>query len=895
MTGLHCAGGRAVRTVPSFFRGRRAQACLAADLQDEERKWVMEFKNDLGKPWRYEEGDFTVVRTSMWSPPGCHPVGCGLKIYVNKDGVIDHVEGDENNPITKGRLCARCIALKDYVYNPSRVIYPMKRDPQFRGQHDKWERITWDEAFAIVKEKRDYFRDTYGPECMAVFSGTGRSGGILVSDMAQAVLGTPNACYTQSGYACYQPRSMSCSHVLGAYYPEMDYAGGLEGTYDNPAYQVPGVMVMWGKMPLASNGDGLWGHAVIDLMKRGAKLISVDPRVNWLATRAEVHLRVRPGTDTAMAMAWLSIIINEDLYDHDFVEKWTYGFDEFAARINDPVMGMTPERAAEICDVPVEDIYKAARMYANAKPASIAWGLAFDQNQNGNQAAHCVLALMAITGNIDVPGGQIVAEIDPAPGVEDKLAVEGEKVEFDLDKADDNSAEDAARPTRRIGWDSLPEDLRDKTIGYKEYPLYVDNIRNAQADMMFDAMTKGEPYRIRMGWIQSTTLLAPTCCAQPHGWYEGLKNLEFCMATDLFVTPAIEAACDLFLPLASCAEKDDVVMTHYGGSPVFYGAVNKAVDVGEVKADMDLIIELGEYLGQDCLKDEDGNRMFKDLEDFLTQRRTSGPIKMDFDSLRHKVGYQRGVNYRKYETGKLRPDRHPGFLTPTGRVELWSTAYANYGEDPLPYYQEPAFSPATDPELKDKYPFILTTGARNYASFHAEHRQIPVLRELHPDPIIEINPVDAAEVGVADGQWVEIKNDFGRAKFKAVVSPIVKKGVVQTDHGWWFPERQADDDARDEVIPVGEILEDGPLEFDVNGTHIRNGYVKTDHADEKGLYGLWQSNVNDLVSNHYNSRLGYGGPYKCNCCSITPLRESYDTDMALVEEMFEVGSAKKEW
>ena len=226
----------------------------------------MEFKNDLGKPWKYEDGDFTVVRTSMWSPPGCHPVGCGLKLYVDAEGRLDHVEGDENNPITKGRLCARCIALKDYVYNPSRVIYPMKRDPKDRGQHDKWERITWDEAYALIKEKRDYFRDTYGPESMAVFSGTGRSGGILVADMAQAVLGTPNACYTQSGYACYQPRSMSCSHVLGAYYPEMDYAGGLEGTYDNPVYRVPEVIVMWGKMALASNGDGLWGHAVIDLM-----------------------------------------------------------------------------------------------------------------------------------------------------------------------------------------------------------------------------------------------------------------------------------------------------------------------------------------------------------------------------------------------------------------------------------------------------------------------------------------------------------------------------------------------------------------------------------------------------------------------------------------------------
>lgn len=103
----------------------------------------MEFKNDLGKPWKYEEGGFTVVRTSMWSPPGCHPTGCGLKLYVDADGRLDHVEGDENNPITKGRLCVRCLALKDYVYNPSRVVHPMKRDPVYRGQHDKWERCTW--------------------------------------------------------------------------------------------------------------------------------------------------------------------------------------------------------------------------------------------------------------------------------------------------------------------------------------------------------------------------------------------------------------------------------------------------------------------------------------------------------------------------------------------------------------------------------------------------------------------------------------------------------------------------------------------------------------------------------------------------------------------------------
>ncbi len=852
----------------------------------------MEFKNDLGKPWKYEEGDFTVVRSSVWSPPGCHPVGCGVKFYVDKNGRLDHVEGDENNPITKGRLCVRCLALKDYIYNSSRVIYPMKRDPECRGQHDKWERITWDEAYALIREKRDYFRDTYGPESMAVFCGTGRSGGIMAQDMAQAVLGTPNACYTQSGFACYQPRSMSCSHVLGAYYPELDYAGGLEGTYDNPVYCVPEVIVCWGKQPLASNGDGLFGHVVIDLMKRGAKLIVVDPRVNWLATRAEIQLRVRPGTDTAMAMAWLSVIINEDLYDHDFVENWCYGFDELAARINDPELGMTPEKAAEICDVPVGDIYAAARRYAAAKPASIAWGLAFDQNQNGNQAAHCVLALMAITGNIDVPGGQIIAQIDAAPGVEEALAAQkategaadGSGSTLSLDKANDE-AEEAARPQKRLGWDDLPEGLRDKTVGYKEYPLYVDNIRMAQADMMFDAITTGKPYRIRMGWIQSTNILTPTNCAQPKGWYEGLKSLEWCFATDLFITPTIEACCDLFLPLAACAEKDDVAMTHYAGSPVALSVVNKAIDVGETKSDIDILIELGEALGQESLTDGEGGRLFPDPAAFLTQRRAV-KAKMTFEEMREQVVYQRGVNYRKYETGLLRPDRQPGFLTPTGRVELWSTAYAHYGEDPLPYYQEPAFSPAKDPELREKYPFILTTAARNYASFHSEHRQIPVLRELHPDPIIEIHPDDAAELGVAQGQWVEIANDFGRAKFKAVVSPIVKKGVVQTDHGWWFPERQADDDARDEVLPLGSYTEDRKVLDTIAGTDIVERLVTTDHASERGLFDVWQSNVNDLVSNHYNSKLGYGGPYKCNCCSITPLKESYDTDMNLVVEKF---------
>ena len=789
----------------------------------------MEFVNDLGKPWKYEDGDFTVVRTTMWSPPGCHPNGCGVKLYVDKDGRLDHIEGDENHPITKGRLCPRCAALKDYVYNPSRIVHPMKRDPQFRGDPDKWEQITWEEAFALIKEKREYFTNTYGAECMAAYNGTGRSGGIMVNDMAQSLLRTPNALTALTGFACYQPRSQACNGVLGAYYPEMDYAGGLPGTYDNPAYTVPEIIVTWGKMPLASNGDGLFGHAVLDLMKRGSKLICVDPRVTWLSTRCTCHLRVRPGTDTAMAMAWLSIIINEDLYDHDFVERWTYGFAEFAARINDPEMGMTPERAAEICEVPVEDIYTAARMYANAKPATIAWGLALDQTQNGNQAGHCLVALMSITGNIDVPGGQIIAQVAAA-------APQPET------KADDaNEGEEAKRPAGRPGWDTMSPELQSKLIGADKYPFFCANMRQAHPDTVQDTLITDEPYAIRMNWIQSTNCIAPTCGADPRTWYKGLLRGEWNMATDLFMTPTIQGTCDLFLPLATCPEKNDVNMAHYGGSPIGTGAVNQAIDAGDTKSDHQLFVELAAYLGETAVTD-----IYPDYITMLSKTRAAR-AGLTFEELREQVYVDREVNYRKYETGLLRPDRKPGFLTPTGRIELYSLTYQAAGEDPLPYYAEPTLSPRQNPEWAEKYPFVLTTGARMYCFFHSEHRQIPVLRELNPNPLIEINPEDAAELGVSDGQWVEIFNQFGDARLKAKVSPSVKKGQLLAQHGWWFPEQDA-------AAP--------------------------------NLNGVWQSNVNCLLPAGYNSKLGYGAPFKCNMCGVRPLQECYDTDMNQVAEKF---------
>ena len=756
---------------------------------------------DLGKPWRFEEDGLTVTRGCAWSPPGCHPTGCGIKTYVNSNGELVRVEGDENHPITNGRLCVRCLTIRDYVYNPDRVLYPMKRAREDRGKN-KWERITWDEAYDTIAEKVKYFKDKYGAESILVMGGTGREGGPMLPAYAHACLGTPNACYTQSGYSCYIPRVAGTTYVMGATYPEMDYAGGLPGRYDDPMFKLPELIVFWGKEPLPSNGDGLFGHAAIDMMRRGSKLMSIDPRVNWVSTRADWHLRLRPGTDAALGMAMLNVIIEEDLYDHDFVDKWCYGFEQLAERVKE----MPAEKAAEICDLDANQIREAARVYAAAKPAQIAWGLAIDQKSNGVQAGHCIMALEAITGNIDVPGGQLIGDVN-----------DGLELGF--------------------GWNNLGPELQEKILGLKRYPAMVSFVLNAHCDMVLDALETSEPYAFKMAGFEDCNGLAGTDCAQPQRWHDAYQNLEWCFGIDVWLTPTIQATCELFLPLSSTVEHDSVVYSHYGASPITMGAVNKSITVGEGKGDAEIMYEIGRR----CMPINFGR--FANFYEFLEYYRLNG--KTTFEELREEVVHQKTetLSYRKYETGKLRPDGMPGFNTPTGRVELYSTMFRQFGVDPLPYYEEPQLSPVSTPEKMEEYPFVLTTGARTYCYFHSEGKQIPYLREINPDPLIEINPQDALELGIADGQWVRVSNPFGSCVLKAKVTQTVYPGLVMAQHGFWFPE------------------EDG---------------------EEPHLYDVWRSNINLLMPHFYVGELGFGAPYKCLICKVEPIEESHDTDMQAI-------------
>lgn len=411
---------------------------------------AVKMQDDVGKPWRYEEDGCTVTRTCVWSAPGCHPVGCGLKVYV-KDGEVVKIEGDENHPVTKGRLCVRCLAMKDFLYHPDRIIYPMKRDRADRGK-DKWERCSWDEAIAIIKKNYDEVKEKYGVQSMVAFMGTGRQGNIGATG-AHRVLGTPNGCYPLSGFSCYGPRVSITMDVIGSSYPEIDYAGGLPGSYEDPAYTIPEIIIQWGKEPIYSSPDGFFGHAIIDLMKRGAKLINVNPRITWTGSRAIENVCLRPGTDAALAMAMLNVIIEEKLYDAEFVDLWCYGFEQLAERVKE----MPPSKAAEICEVPEEQIIRVARLYANAKPASIAWGVSIDQSPNGSQAGQAILALMSITGNMDVPGGQVLVDMTAGDG----------GMQEDIDS---------------VGWPEMKQELRDTIIGREEFPFYTGGLKMSQAD-----------------------------------------------------------------------------------------------------------------------------------------------------------------------------------------------------------------------------------------------------------------------------------------------------------------------------------------------------------------------------------------------------------------------------
>ena len=735
------------------------------------------------KPLRYEEGDLTVTRGSAWTGPGCH-LGCGVLMYTDEDGRLVKVEGDRENPFNQGRLCARCLALPEVVNHENRLTHPMKRAREMRGK-DAWERISWDEAFDLIADTFLALRDQYGPECVTFWQGTGRDIAPWITRLAWSY-GSPNYTVALSGTACYAPRIAGCRVSSGAFWLG-DYSQQFADRYDNPEWNVPGMILIWGNNPVVSNSDGLYGHWVTDCMKRGSKIIVVDPKRTWLASKSEVFLQLRPGTDAALAMGMLNVMIEEGIYDKDFVDCWCYGFDELAERVS----AFTPEKVESITWVPADKIRAAARAFAAADGAIVQWGVAVDMTKETLPAGQAISALFEITGNVDVPGGMIAP-----PSILYYAA----------------------------GWgrELIPEEIRQqKKIGNDVYPLFKAAMGPASTDETINTLETGKPYKLRAGWLQTTNPLACTG-PDPKRTLAALDTLEFIVVVDLFMTPTAMALADVLLPACTFPERDGIRV----GDGVQRGeSINKVTTIGECKSDMEINLEIGKRFNADAWP-------WDTVEDMFTFiLKDTG---MTFPELQENAPAYLPFTYKKHEKGLFRADGKPGFETGTGRIELWSTLCSMVGLDPLPYFEEPVPGPVSTPDAYETYPLVLTTGARQLGLFHSEHRQVPHLRAMHPDPVIEMNPATAARYGLEDGDWAWVENERGRAKRRVRTTNALDPRVCSTDHAWWRPEAPA--------------------------------------ALEDGLFDLWNMNINQLIT-WTPEKSGLGSNYKTLLCRVYKVRE----------------------
>jgi len=644
----------------------------------------------------------------------CHG-GCGVLVYT-KDGKAAKVVGDPDCPINHGTLCSKGIASAQFAYHPDRLTHPVRRiGPKGSG---KWERISWDEALDTIARHILEYKEEFGAKSVVMGYGTGRENEGVIYRFAN-LLGTPNV--LTAGHFCYGPRIATGIITCGTN-PIVDYEHN------------PQCIMVWGNNPVISNPDEYKGESFSVCLDKGARLIAVDPRLTRVAARADVWLQLRPGTDTALALGMLNVIITEGLYDREFVENYVHGWKPFVERVNEYPL----DRIEKITWVPREKIQQAARLFATTKPAAIQWGVAIEQQVTCTDNNRCLMALMGITGNIDVPGGQVLFR---PPKI---------------------------RNVSQFGaHDMLPEGQAEKRLGGDRFRL-AGNFAIINPKCVWDAILEEKPYPVKMLFFISSNPVMTRGNAREV--YRALEKVEFMVVSDFFLTPTAELA-DIVLPAATWLEMD-----YIGDFWKRHGYIlprRKVIQVGECRSDHEMLNDLAHRVGQ-------GTYWWDSFEgglDYILE-----PMGMTWQEFK-KMDYVRGeVRYHKY--------KDKGFSTPTKKFELYSTLLEKWGYDPLPQFREPPESPYSTPELYENYPYILITGARLPGFFHSENRQIPWLRELHREPICEIHPETAQKEGIRDGDWVTIESPRGKIRQRARLSAGIDPRVVGAQHAWWFPERK---------------------------------------------------------------------------------------------------------
>jgi anaerobic selenocysteine-containing dehydrogenase len=645
--------------------------------------------------------------------------GCGLLVKV-KDNKIVSIEPDPDSPINLGEICnATCTpsAVLELLYHPDRILYPMKREGA-RGE-GKWKRISWDEAYNIIAKKLLELKKEYGAKSIALAQGTGRDYAEFLYRFANA-FGTPNV--VSPGNVCYFPRVVASLIVCGGF-PVCDYGN------------FPKCIMVIGCNPHITSPEEYKAPVFKRALEKAEKLIVIDPRRTELAERADIWAQLRPGTDAALLLGMMNVIIEEELWDKEFVEKYSIGFDKLRERVKEYPL----DKVEEITWVSKGKIKQMAEVYATTKPAALQWGQATDGSINAFSSAIAMLHLIAMTGNLDVKGGNVIYPRPPVNSLS-RFALHRE----------------------------LPSEVSRERLGASDYPVAAMGMITPAA-VFVDAVLTGKPYPIKALLIFGSNPLVTWPDSEKTK--RALMRLDFLAVTDLFMTPTAEIA-DIVLPAAHWLEVDDVAS--YWMRPGYVVARRKIVQTGECKSDHEILNELGKRVG--C-----GKYFFKDLEEAWNY--ILEPSGMTWKEFKEVGILQAEIRYEKYKV--------KGFSTPSKKYEFYPKRIEELGKDPLPSYSEPPESPVRTPSLAKKYPFILTTGARQRCYFHSEGRQSKVLRNMCPGPYAEIHPEVAKALNISDEDFVFIETRTGKIKMRARVTDRIHPKVISIPHAWWFPEKPA--------------------------------------------------------------------------------------------------------
>lgn len=638
---------------------------------------------------------------------------CSRKVCV-EDGKVVAIERDlESGLPTEWCPSAKGKAAIEIYSHPDRLKYPLKRKGA-RGE-GKWERISWDEALDTIAKKLAEIKEKHGPEYVALVLGEPKGMEIHFAQRFATMFGTPNV--ATPGSVCGQALEMGGRYTFGVC-PSFDGAAP------------PRLMVLWGCNTI-DNNSSMDRDSFRAALLAGSKLAVIDPKKIDIAKRADLWIRLRPGSDGALAMGVIKVLIEENLYDNDFVNHWIVGFDHLREHVKTFTLADVENKTW----VPQEQVKQLARLYAENQPACIQLGNAIDQLLASFQTSRAINIIRALSGNINTPGGDIF--LTPAPA-------------------------------GKLGRFFFPTDIpyiRDLTKSIEKDAKLATRSAYIPSQTLVKTILSEKPHPIKAVLFMLANPLVSY--ANSEETYKAFMKLDFIAGSDIFPTPTTSIA-DIVLPAAWGAEVD--TMSPQAGWRYNLLALPKLIDPpGEAWPDCKWVNELAKKLGL--------NGFWKDENEALDiMLKPTGVSWEEFKNIR-VIDYKR--EYKKPEEGIFR--------TPSGKVEIYSERLKELGYSPMPLWEELSRSRF---EVSEEYPLLMTNG-KEPAYYLTGFKHVSCLREKTPQPVVELNPETAEKAGLKEGDWIYIETHKGKIKQQLKLNPDLDPRVVFAAFGWWFPEEPA--------------------------------------------------------------------------------------------------------